>query len=622
MKRILLMVAGLLGASTYGATYYVTPNGAGTRAGSTWANAGNGISWVNSRLQGGDTVFFGPGTYNGVITPPANLNSRDRTCYVCGDGRSNAISDPGLMAAKACTLSAATVFPRGTTWTNFSGGIYYTTANLPEWEAFSGQQSSIGGQDTTMLRACTTPADMSIVGPGSYCHDLLTNRIYVWCTDGVNPTNHTIYASRRSTIEFTGRSNSNYVTFFGFDIRWSFYAGVHLAYAKVDSVFIDHCRITRIGTNLYSNAGIVGTQDGSSISDCGGSLDCTYAFDGKYCRIRSCYGGLISEPFPNGAERCNLITTYGYSHFTVESCYADALGGAVDWKNRGAGGHSKGNVLRFSTVANALHAGYQNLGNNQYDSCYGNVFINCRKAIWFERYTDRYPGHHFVCNNTIYGFPSAGGVVTGAYQGDFDSLPNFCKYNIFYDNDASGDPQFHYFSDNDTNFVIDSNLYWNCENTFVFDALQQGWTAWRNRTSGAWAGRAAHDAHSSFNTVNPGFTNAAGGDFSRPSAGQEMNVTYGGKTWTRYGAWQAPLCLGCVGKTGNIDGSPNDVVDIGDLQALISYLFGPGGSGGVCLDEANVDGSANGTVDIQDLTLLVSYLIFNQGGTIQLAPCQ
>jgi hypothetical protein len=61
---------------------------------------------------------------------------------------------------------------------------------------------------------------------------------------------------------------------------------------------------------------------------------------------------------------------------------------------------------------------------------------------------------------------------------------------------------------------------------------------------------------------------------------------------------------------GNIDESPDGAVDIGDLTALIDYLFismeRPGG-----LAMANVDGSENGIVDIGDLTVLISHLFID-----------
>lgn len=66
-------------------------------------------------------------------------------------------------------------------------------------------------------------------------------------------------------------------------------------------------------------------------------------------------------------------------------------------------------------------------------------------------------------------------------------------------------------------------------------------------------------------------------------------------------------CEGCcVGITGNVDNDPEEIVDIGDLTALIGYLFVPPFPVPVCMEEANID--AIGTVDIGDLTALINYL--------------
>ncbi len=64
-------------------------------------------------------------------------------------------------------------------------------------------------------------------------------------------------------------------------------------------------------------------------------------------------------------------------------------------------------------------------------------------------------------------------------------------------------------------------------------------------------------------------------------------------------------CNCCVGLTGNVDDDAGDIVDIGDLTALIDYLF-ISYTEPACLDEANCDGA--GTVDIGDLTALIDYL--------------
>ena len=76
--------------------------------------------------------------------------------------------------------------------------------------------------------------------------------------------------------------------------------------------------------------------------------------------------------------------------------------------------------------------------------------------------------------------------------------------------------------------------------------------------------------------------------------------------------WSGAQCFTisscCIGNTGNIDYDPAGLVDIGDLTALISFLYVPPNAGPVCLVQANVDGDPDGNVDMGDLTALINYL--------------
>ncbi len=75
--------------------------------------------------------------------------------------------------------------------------------------------------------------------------------------------------------------------------------------------------------------------------------------------------------------------------------------------------------------------------------------------------------------------------------------------------------------------------------------------------------------------------------------------------------WSAPVQLRvscCKSYTGNVDGDPIEMVDIGDLTRLIDYLFITY-SPLSCFDEANIDGE--GLVDIGDLTALIDYLFIS-----------
>ncbi|UCC43932.1 MAG: choice-of-anchor J domain-containing protein [Candidatus Zixiibacteriota bacterium] len=64
----------------------------------------------------------------------------------------------------------------------------------------------------------------------------------------------------------------------------------------------------------------------------------------------------------------------------------------------------------------------------------------------------------------------------------------------------------------------------------------------------------------------------------------------------------------CNNVTGNVDGDPGEVIDIGDLTALIGFLFIPPNTPPVCMEEANINGDEGGEVDIGDLTALIGYL--------------
>jgi choice-of-anchor B domain-containing protein len=75
----------------------------------------------------------------------------------------------------------------------------------------------------------------------------------------------------------------------------------------------------------------------------------------------------------------------------------------------------------------------------------------------------------------------------------------------------------------------------------------------------------------------------------------------------------------CEDVVGNVDQSPEGIVDIGDVTALIEHLFIsmlplP------CKPEANVDGSLDGVIDVGDLTVLIQTLFINVGTPFRDCP--
>lgn len=81
------------------------------------------------------------------------------------------------------------------------------------------------------------------------------------------------------------------------------------------------------------------------------------------------------------------------------------------------------------------------------------------------------------------------------------------------------------------------------------------------------------------------------------------------KTWVFGGSINVVAC--CQGTRGNVNGDPNNLVDLSDLSQLIAYLVS-GGSTPSCIAEADLNGS--GLIDLSDLSMLISYLL--SGGTL------
>ncbi len=85
----------------------------------------------------------------------------------------------------------------------------------------------------------------------------------------------------------------------------------------------------------------------------------------------------------------------------------------------------------------------------------------------------------------------------------------------------------------------------------------------------------------------------------------QYNIPGSAAAVDRYPNKNCPSC--CIGITGNVDGDPEELIDIEDLTKLIDYLF-ISFTEPECMAEANCDGSPDGIVDIEDLTRMIDYL--------------
>jgi hypothetical protein len=105
----------------------------------------------------------------------------------------------------------------------------------------------------------------------------------------------------------------------------------------------------------------------------------------------------------------------------------------------------------------------------------------------------------------------------------------YIKYNVVYD--MTGSPRIYSENGNhgDTvSCIPDSNMYYMVSDCAYVGGSCRTWVQWQGY---------GKDVHSITGT-NPGFQDAPNGNYSRPEASSQMNGTYGGQTWTLYGAIQ------------------------------------------------------------------------------------
>ncbi|KAA3637457.1 MAG: DUF5123 domain-containing protein [Calditrichaeota bacterium] len=153
------------------------------------------------------------------------------------------------------------------------------------------------------------------------------------------------------------------------------------------------------------------------------------------------------------------------------------------------------------------------------------------------------------------------------------------------------------------NYFADDNHY-NCINTNLYSNANFNW-----QNDKYWHGDTFGNVSS-----DPLFCDTATGDFTLQSNSYCADGNNpSGSTIGLYDVGCAGGC--CIGNRGNLDGDPDDQVDIADLVWLVTYTFASGPAPD-CIEEADVDG--NTLLDIGDIVYLVNYM-FNGGP--QPAPC-
>ncbi len=507
-----VLIAALLVSSAVdaGNVYYVKKSGNDGSNGSTWASAWATLEKVNSMMQPGDTVRFGSGVwYNSQIRPPAGGNASNVTVYTCSTFSE---SSRGLTKIFGGELLSG--------WSVYSGSIYRIS--------YSGPKSYVLGQDDQLLIPAISVGDVN--APSRFFHDAGSGYVYAWLYGNANPDNNTMVIACKEVVRLH-LENTDYVKIWGLTLAYGSPQVVGFD-AKCQHTSLEHCDIFAGGYEAGSNGGAI-------FFDANGAGQHSYDSStyGRYNKILACTIGNLMEE--RGSAYSHVMTTYSEHHVQVESCYIyPPIGNGIYFKDKLDANTHIGNVARFNVIHGAGQSAILWTSNAYMDSVYGNTIYDCYNGIvnWGST-TLPYEGHLFICNNTIYDITCKGIMIT---ENDSEECGdnNIIKYNIVAGTDLSSCGEDHEiigfeYSDPSCEdaYTIDSNMYYDCTENFRCHNNSE-------RLFSVWQTSCGFDMHGYYGT-NPGFTDPASGDFSRPGAPTQMNrADYGDRQWTLWGAWQ------------------------------------------------------------------------------------
>ncbi len=566
----------LLFSNSFATTYYVRTGGNDANNGLSWATAWRTPNNTNGKIAAGDVVLFGAGRYrDSQIVPPTGGTYSRRTVYACSTltsaTRGQAVISGGVLV---------------TGWTVYSGSIYRA--------AVSGCTYPCVVENDYLLQPVD---DLTLVDrPGRYVYT--GGYLYVWPLAGSNPSALTYEMSCRDGVVAIHGDQYDHVLFFGLDFRVAFSSVVSFTASSggmADSVIFSNCNLSRSSHGNGNNAGVVKSQQCYSNGDWG-EYNAFVACSLSYCN---------STSLSTGPHTGSGFIFYSARNTTIDSCvithvYGEGIALKMGNYTNSTGKNARNNVIKNCIIDGSLSAGGSVwgrvpmdqgiwVGNKaEYDSIYGNIIMNCANfAIDFHTsspsFDDPILGHIFVANNTFYNCVQQI-IICPAMDLGYNEI----KYNVGFATSFYKTIGFHvmggeapmesppteYYWRSNYGGVIDSNLWYTGASAFVGEFTPNSgysgtsWTAWRN------AGFDVRSVNS-----NPGFVNPAGMDFSRPLAGQEMNLTYGGRVWTRFGAWQpggtsctVPSVPGLTSPADGLSGLSEPVLtDWADVSGASSY---------------------------------------------------
>ena len=545
---LILCLLGLaLSTSVTGATYYVGDSVNVTTSG-TPSDANNGLSWsapwasikkVNASTGSGDTVYFATGTWRDTTLMPIAGTTNDRTCY----------ADSAFVLGYPARIYGADSIGG---WTQIAATNVYLATHTP-----AQSYPTLFQSDSVLFRQADS-ADVDAAGEWWFGNGNLI--AYVYNTGaGYDPDNYDMEITVRNCVNMS-RSTAlggaqDHITLWGLYFRYANDRGLNnsnsAAPVGFDTVFVEHCYFSDVAGWAGINPSLFYTDNTDGQYEPVGVYDAATGNRIRACSLGNCYawtGGSLELSIPQtfGTAHGDGITFYSWRNSVVDSCnfWGHKTLAALYFKCAYNYQWNEYDTVRFNTFdcSHNSHRAISIYGMVRQSAIYGNIFIGPNNGVLIYYYYAGFGGsgfgYHKIYNNTFYN-------VTGRAIGQYN-VEEGCantdrmavhhehselKYNVIM---STGAPSYDIVELDSLRFwdVIDSNIY------YYTGGYTWGDPACASNTFAEWQAKAlTPDAHST-NTTDPAFNDAANADFSRPSASNEMSFTYGGKTWTIYGAIQ------------------------------------------------------------------------------------
>jgi hypothetical protein len=345
MRRLLpilaLLATGCL--PVWATTYYVdncvvvgSDSNNGTSMSTPWLT----IAHVNAQsFNPGDSILFERTcTWREQLVPPSSGSS------------GSPISFGAYGSGAAPVLNGTSVV---TSWTSYGSGIYHASVS---WH------SNMVFQDGAPLKMQTSLASMSA---GSYYYNSGTSTLYVWMTNGSNPSGHTVEASHYPIVTagpgngnagLVDIANKNYVTISGLDIKESNYYGIRLSAANNITVqnssfeYSYHNAVTADESGVANSANLNVLNSSFSHSGVIRSQGCC---EGVAINIRGFQTALVSGNSIDSGYAENIQTDGGANNVTITS---NRITNAVNTgiyvsAGYGLGGNTTNVVVSYNNVS-------------------------------------------------------------------------------------------------------------------------------------------------------------------------------------------------------------------------------------------------------------------------------